>query len=76
MHTNEYEVEFHHLGPGSIWIRVPALPGCTAIAFDREQAIEEARSAIRTWIRFIRLMGDPIPGPDAKHEPERVTIAV
>lgn len=74
--AHEHEVEFHYLGPGSIWIRVPALPGCTAIACDREQALEEARSVIEQWLGFLRSMGDPIPDPNTKQNPERVRITV
>jgi predicted RNase H-like HicB family nuclease len=76
MQTTEYEVEFHHLGPGSIWICVPALPGCTAIACDREQALEEARSVIEQWLGFLRSVDDPIPDPNTKQNPERVRVTV
>lgn len=42
-------------------VEVPSLPGCFSQGETVEQAVENARDAIQTWIESARAHGDPIP---------------
>jgi predicted RNase H-like HicB family nuclease len=44
------------------WVcEVPSLPGCVAHGDTKEQAIEDARDAIQTWIDAAEQLGRDVP---------------
>jgi predicted RNase H-like HicB family nuclease/uncharacterized damage-inducible protein DinB len=45
-------------------VHVPALAGCIAVGPTTEQAMENARSAIRARLEFLRRHGEPVADPD------------
>ncbi len=62
------------------WVYVPGLPGCSTVGPTTEQAIENARTAIRERLDFLRSHGEPVPDPEpielvvANHAIERKTL--
>jgi predicted RNase H-like HicB family nuclease/uncharacterized damage-inducible protein DinB len=49
---------------GRTMVHVPALAGCVATGPTTQEAIENARSAIRARIEFLRRHGEPVADPD------------
>jgi predicted RNase H-like HicB family nuclease/uncharacterized damage-inducible protein DinB len=45
-------------------VHVPALAGCIAVGPTTEEAIENARTAIRARLEFLRRHGEPVADPD------------
>jgi predicted RNase H-like HicB family nuclease len=44
------------------WVcEVPSLPGCVAHGLTKEEALNDARSAIETWIHAAEQLGRQIP---------------
>lgn len=41
------------------------LPGCSAVGDSREEAVQEARDAIETWIEAAQAAGNPVPEPSS-----------
>jgi len=52
-------------------VRVPALPGCVMEGETREEALDNARGAIRGFIEGLKKAGEPVP-----EEKEPVELAV
>ena len=46
------------------WVYVPSLPGCSTVGPTTEQAVENARTAIRERVEFLRRHGEVVPDPD------------
>ena len=46
------------------WVCVPSLPGTVAFGLTSEQAIENARGAIRDRVAFLSARGEDLPGPE------------
>ena len=66
MRKIEYPLLLRPLGKdeGGGWLgEVPDLPGCVADGSTPEEAMREARDAVRSWIKTARLHGDHIPEP-------------
>ena len=63
----DYPFSVHHLSEedgGGFLIEFPDLPGCMADGETVEQAIEEARGAVDSWMKTAEEFGDPIPTPN------------
>jgi predicted RNase H-like HicB family nuclease/uncharacterized damage-inducible protein DinB len=46
------------------WVSVPGLPGCWTVGPTTEKAIENARTAIRERVAFLRGHGETVPDPE------------
>ncbi|GAB4442084.1 MAG: hypothetical protein Kow00120_10860 [Anaerolineae bacterium] len=46
---------------GSITVEVPSLPGCITQGDDLEDALANAREAIRAYIESLEADGEPVP---------------
>lgn len=44
-------------------VTVPELPGCRTHGRTYEEAVQQGKDAIRSWIEASRVWGDPIPPP-------------
>jgi predicted RNase H-like HicB family nuclease len=44
-------------------VTVPELPGCKTHGRTYEEAVQQGKDAIRSWIDASRAWGDPIPPP-------------
>ena len=53
---------------GGYIITVPALPGCITEGDTREEALENARDAIRLYLEDVEAEGLPMPEEPAKPE--------
>jgi predicted RNase H-like HicB family nuclease len=47
-------------------VEVPELPGCMAHGETQENALKNAKQAIRFWIDTAKEFGDPIPEPKGR----------
>ncbi len=45
---------------------VPELPGCHAHGATQEEALAQAKEAVRLWIDTAREFGDPVPEPKGR----------
>ena len=45
---------------------VPELPGCHAHGTTQEEALAQAKEAVRLWIDTAREFGDPVPEPKGR----------
>lgn len=66
MEELKYQLEIQPLSDddgGGYLVTVPDLPGCMADGATPEEAIAEARDAIKSWLATARKFGDPIPEP-------------
>jgi antitoxin HicB len=59
---------------GGYTVTVPALPGCITEGDDLQQAIENARDAIRLYLEDLEASGEPVP--DEATPPELATVEV
>jgi antitoxin HicB len=48
---------------GGYLIEFPDLPGCIADGKTIEEALQEGRDAVKSWIKTAKEFGDPIPEP-------------
>ena len=66
MPLRTYRVVLHQ-DPGSTewWVTVPALPGCFTQGNTREEALTNAREAIRCHIKGLVADREPVPPPDS-----------
>ena len=48
---------------GGCLIQYPDLPGCMSDGETIQEAIENGRDAVRSWIEMARAHGDEIPAP-------------
>ena len=48
---------------GGYLVEFPDLPGCIADGETVEEALNEAESAMKSWIKTAKSFGDPIPEP-------------
>lgn len=46
----------------------PALPGCFSEGDSRQEALNNTREAIRSWLSVSREFGDPLPAGDVPAE--------
>lgn len=61
---DKYEIILYWSEEDKIFIaEVPELPGCMAHGDTQEQALANAKEAIRLWIDTAREFGDPVPTP-------------
>lgn len=49
---------------GGYTVEVPALAGCVTEGDTLEEALDNAREAIRGWIKDAELHGEPVPAED------------
>lgn len=49
---------------GGYTVRVPKLPGCTTEGDTLDEALENARDAIRLYLEDLEACGEPIPAED------------
>jgi predicted RNase H-like HicB family nuclease len=59
---------------GGFTVLVPALPGCVTEGDTLEEALENARDAIRSFLTYLEEKGEPIPEETAP--PELATVDV
>jgi predicted RNase H-like HicB family nuclease len=59
---------------GGYSVSVPALPGCYTQGDTLEEALENARDAIRLYLEDVVASGEPVPEEDAP--PELATVEV
>ena len=72
--TIDYPFEVQRLAPddgGGYLITFPDLPGCMADGGTVDEAIQNGRDAVVSWIRTAQEFGDPIPQPGSGGEPVR-----
>ena len=48
---------------GGYLVEFPDLPGCIADGETVEEALNEAESAMKSWIKTAKSFGDPVPEP-------------
>jgi predicted RNase H-like HicB family nuclease len=61
---DKYEIILYWSEEDKVFIaEVPELPGCMAHGDTQEQALANAKEAIRLWIDTAREFGDPVPTP-------------
>jgi antitoxin HicB len=53
---------------GGYLVEFPDLPGCMADGATVDEAVNEARDALRSWIDTMRELGRPIPPPPAEDD--------
>ncbi len=72
-HMEDYEVRISALseedGGGFVAI-VPELPGCMSDGETRQEALENVRDAIASWIETAEALGRTIPAPRFYKEPK------
>ena len=44
-------------------VTVPELPGCRTHGKTYEEAVQQGREAIESWVDFLRDIGEPVPQP-------------
>ena len=59
---------------GGYSVSVPALPGCYTQGDTLDEALENARDAIRLYLEDVVASGEPVPEEDAP--PELATVEV
>lgn len=72
--TIDYPFDVQRLAPddgGGYLITFPDLPGCMADGETVEEAIQNGRDAVISWIATAREFGDPVPPPGSGGEPVR-----
>lgn len=57
----EYTVLIHPADEGGYWVEVPALPGCFSQGETVEEAIENSRDAIESYILALKEDHKPAP---------------
>ena len=65
----KYEIIIYWSNEDDLFIaEVPELPGCMAHhGHTQEEALKNAKDAIRLWIDTAKEFGDPIPDPQGRH---------
>ncbi|MEO7264705.1 MAG: type II toxin-antitoxin system HicB family antitoxin [Ferruginibacter sp.] len=58
----EYLVLFEKSNDGSIWARIPDLPGCTSCGENIEEARENIKEAIEIHLEAMKAEGLEFPG--------------
>lgn len=72
---HQYTIILHpDVEQGGYWVTVPALPGCVSQGDSFEQAISNAREAIKLHITGMIEDGEPVPEESA--HPQAVVIDV
>ena len=61
-------------GEGGFTVRVPALPGCITEGDTEEEAIENAKDAIRLYLEDVIGSGEAVPQESVR--PELITVDV
>lgn len=72
--TIDYPFNVQRLAPddgGGYLVTFPDLPGCMADGETVEEAIQNGRDAVMSWIATAREFGDPVPQPGSGGEPVR-----
>ena len=59
---------------GGYTVTVPALPGCVTEGDTQEEALENAKDAIRLYLEDVEASGEPVPEEEAP--PELATVEV
>lgn len=62
------------LEDGGYTVTVPALPGCFTEGDTLDDALDNAKDAIRTYLDYLRDKGSPLP--EEVSPPELVTVEV
>jgi predicted RNase H-like HicB family nuclease len=62
------------LEEGGFTVTVPALPGCVTEGDTLEEALDNARDAIRSLVSYLEQSGKPIP--EEMSAPQLVTVEV
>ncbi|MBI3466359.1 MAG: type II toxin-antitoxin system HicB family antitoxin [Planctomycetes bacterium] len=57
----EYTVILHEAEEGGYWVEVPNLPGCFSQGESADEALANARKAIRSHVEALREDGQPVP---------------
>ena len=57
----EYTVILHEAEEGGYWVEVPSLPGCFSQGESVDEALSNARKAIRSHVEALREDGQPVP---------------
>jgi predicted RNase H-like HicB family nuclease len=60
----EYLVVYEKSNDGSIWARVPDVPGCSSCGDTVEEARENIKEAIELHLEALKAEGIPIPVPN------------
>ncbi len=64
---DRYEIIIYWSAEDTAFIaEVPELPGCTAHGSSQEEALANAKDAVRLWLDTAREFGDPIPAPKGR----------
>lgn len=63
-----YKIVLEPSKDGGYCACVPALPGCVSEGDSRQEALNNTREAIRSWLSVAREFGDPIPAGDVQAE--------
>lgn len=62
--TDKYSMEIIWSDEDQAYIvTVPELPGCKTHGRTYEEAVQQGKDAIRSWIEASQAWGDPIPPP-------------
>ena len=62
-----YEILIYWDGEDNIFVaEVPELPGCMAHGDTQEDALKNAKEAIKLWIDTANEFGDPVPEPKGR----------
>lgn len=65
MNELEYTVIVKKDPEGGFWTQVPALAGCGSQGETMEEALEQTREAIRSYLGSLRKHGEPPPRDEA-----------
>jgi len=66
MVIEDYRIVISHLSDedgGGFLAAVPELPGCMSDGETQQEALANAKDAIRTWLTTAEKLGRKIPGP-------------
>ena len=67
MEMEKYEVILYWSSEDEAFIaEVPELPGCCAHVATQEEALANAKEAMRLWIDTAQEFGDPVPEPKGR----------
>lgn len=75
--TYDYETTFHWCHESQAFVAtVPKLPGCRAQGLSLNEAMVNARQAMRQWLETAHKSGAPIPEPVSGGLRSRMTYSV
>ncbi len=64
---SKYEIILYWSDEDEVYVAdVPELPGCMAHGETQTEALKNAQSAIKLWVKTAKEFGDPIPEPKGR----------